>query len=79
MKLGNALMVAGFLSFVVGTCALDSSGIYGDIAFWMTAVGLGVAWLGDYIVALARRNEMRKAKKKEIAPSDSLARTGAIH
>ena len=78
IKTGNILMVFGATAAILSACGYDGQPVIGGIVFLIGLVLLGT---GNKLKKIQREREkvnLRCRLKRKIAPSDSLARTGAI-
>ena len=78
IKTGNILMVCGSTAAILSACGYDGQPVIGGIVF---LIGLALLGTGNKLKKLQSEREkvnLRCRLKRKIAPSDSLARTGAI-
>ena len=78
IKTGNILMVSGSTAAILSACGYDGQPVIGGIVF---LIGLALLGTGNKLKKLQSEREkvnLRCRLKRKIAPSDSLARTGAI-
>lgn len=78
IKTGNILMVSGSTAAILSACGYDGQPVIGGIAF---LIGLALLGIGNKLKKIQSEREkvnLRCRLKRKIAPSDSLARTGAI-
>lgn len=78
IKTGNILMVSGATAAILSACGYDGQPVIGGIVF---LIGLALLGTGNKLKKLQSEREkvnLRCRLKRKIAPSDSLARTGAI-
>lgn len=77
IKTGNILMVSGSTAAILSACGYGQP-VIGGIVF---LVGVVMLWAGNKLKKIQSEREkvnLRCRLKRKIAPSDSLARTGAI-
>ena len=75
---GNILMVSGSTAAILSACGYDGQPVIGGIVF---LIGLALLGTGNKLKKIQSEREkvnLRCRLKRKIAPSDSLARTGAI-
>ena len=78
IKTGNILMVSGATAAILSACGYDGQPVIGGIVF---LIGLALLGTGNKLKKIQSEREkinLRCRLKRKIAPSDSLARTGAI-
>ena len=78
IKTGNILMVSGSTVAILSACGYDGQPVIGGIVF---LIGLALLGTGNKLKKIQSEREkvnLRCRLKRKIAPSDSLARTGAI-
>ena len=78
IKTGNILMVSGSTAAILSACGYDGPPVIGGIVF---LIGLALLGTGNKLKKIQSEREkvnLRCRLKRKIAPSDSLARTGAI-
>ena len=78
IKTGNILMVSGATAAILSACGYDGQPVIGGIVF---LIGLALFGTGNKLKKIHSEREkvnLRCRLKRKIAPSDSLARTGAI-
>lgn len=78
IKAGNILMVSGATAAILSACGYDGQLVIGGIVF---LIGLALLGTGNKLKKIQSEREkinLRCRLKRKIAPSDSLARTGAI-
>ena len=78
IKTGNILMVSGATAAILSACGYDGQPVIGGIVF---LIGLALLGTGNKLKKIQSEREkvnLRCKLKRKIAPSDSLARTGAI-
>ena len=78
IKTGKILVTAGATAAVLSACGYDGQPVIGGIVF---LVGLALLGTGNKLKQIHAEREkvnLRCRLKRKIAPSDSLARTGAI-
>nr|DAE04626.1 MAG TPA: hypothetical protein [Myoviridae sp. ctvns3] len=78
IKTGNILMVSGSTAAILSACGYDGQPVIGGIVF---LIGLALLGTGNKLKKIQSEREkvnFRCRLKRKIAPSDSLARTGAI-
>ena len=78
IKTGNILMVSGSTAAILSACGYDGQPVIGEIVF---LIGLALLGAGNKLKKLQserKKVNLRCRLKRKIAPSDSLARTGAI-
>ena len=78
IKTGNILMVSGSTAAILSACGYDGQPVIGGIVF---LIGLALLGTGNKLKKIQSEREkvnLRCRLKRKIAPSDSLARNGAI-
>ena len=78
IKTGNILMVSGSTAAILSAYGYDGQPVIGGIVF---LIGLALLGTGNKLKKIQSEREkvnLRCRLKRKIAPSDSLARTGAI-
>ena len=78
IKTGNILMVSGATAAILSACGYDGQPVIGGIVF---LIGLALFGTGNKLKKIHSEREkvnLRCRLKRKIAPSDSLARSGAI-
>ena len=78
IKTGNILMVSGATAAILSACGYDGQPVIGGIVF---LIGLALLGTGNKLKKIHSEREkvnLRCRLKRKIAPSDSLARSGAI-
>lgn len=78
IKTGNILMVSGATAAILSACGYDGQPVIGGIVFLAGLVMLGAGNKLKKIQSEREKVNLRCRLKRKIAPSDSLARTGAI-
>ena len=78
IKTGNILMVSGATAAILSACGYDGQPVIGGIVFLAGLVMLGAGNKLKKIQSEREKVNFRCRLKRKIAPSDSLARTGAI-
>lgn len=78
IRTGNILMVSGSTAAILSACGYDGQPVIGGIAFLAGLVMLGAGNKLKQIQSEREKVNRRCRLKRKIAPSDSLARTGAI-
>lgn len=78
IKTGNILMVSGSTAAILSAYGYDGQPVIGGIVF---LIGLALLGTGNKLKKIHSEREkvnLRCRLKRKIAPSDSLARSGAI-
>ena len=78
IKTGNILVVSGSTAAILSACGYDGQPVIGGIVF---LIGLALLGAGNKLKKIQSEREkvnLRCRLKRKIAPSDSLARIGAI-
>ena len=78
IKTGNILMVSGSTAAILSAYGYDGQPVIGGMVF---LIGLALLGAGNKLKKIQSEREkvnLRCRLKRKIAPSDSLARTGAI-
>ena len=78
IKTGNILMVSGATAAILSACGYDGQPVIGGLVFLAGLVMLGAGNKLKKIQSEREKVNLRCRLKRKIAPSDSLARTGAI-
>lgn len=78
IKTGNILMVSGSTAAILPACGYDGQPVIGGIVFLAGLVMLGTGNKLKKIHSEREKVNLRCRLKRKIAPSDSLARSGAI-
>mgnify|MGYP004697647649 FL=1 len=78
IKTGNILMVSGATAAILSAYDCDGQPVIGGIVFLIGLVLLGTGNKLKKIQSEREKVNLRCRLKRKIAPSDSLARTGAI-
>lgn len=78
IKTGNILMVSGSTAAILSACGYDGQPVIGGIVFLIGLAMLGVGNRLKQINAERERVNLRCRLKRKIAPSETLASSGAI-
>ena len=78
IKTGNILVVSGSTAAILSACGYDGQPVIGGIVFLVGLVMLGVGNKLKKIQSDREKVNLRCRLKRKIAPSETLASSGAI-